>query len=285
MPWHAILHRTFKLHACRWRMPSPTATAAATAAATRTTTATHCPTPGGTAQNLLKIAALEAFWAIDKVTLDRLAKHRDVDLPKGSSLFQTIFYLIRSVLEDKTEEEILLICSARLARIEPHAWSDEILQVDEAVQCLDKHDEKEFKREQQNASTAKELSSSFSKEYAAKHAELRARAVEAKGKKPGRKPKQASTSSSSSSSKPTTLPQQIPMEEAKLFVPPGGLIWPDRKIGAWRAQFPPFSGISRSWGHHGGEHEALKLCIIYLWSKWCEVNGVPHAECPMKGVL
>ena len=191
---------------------------------------------------MIKVAALEAFWAIDKVTLDKLANHMGVALPKGSSLSQTIFFLIQAVFKDKAGDEILRICSARLARIVPNAWSDEALQVDEAMQCLGKHDEKEFKREQQNASTAKELSSSFGREYAAKHSELKARAVEAQGKQPGKRGRPAATSSSSSS-KPTTLPQRIPMEEAKLYVPPGGLIWPDKQLEPGRLIFHNLTGF------------------------------------------
>lgn len=240
---------------------------------------------GGKPQPLIRVAASAAFWGMDKCSMDKLAKHLEINIPHGSSLLTTILSLAQGVLKDKSESEVLQICSARLAGVEPDAWAEELLQVDEAISCLDKHDEKDFKREQEQATTAKELSANLARELSARHVALRAKQAEAQGQKPAGKRAKKSSASASSSSRPTVLPQEIAQSEARLYAPPGAYIWADRRAGSWHAHLPPFRRIGRSWSTHGGEAQTLKLCLRYLWDKWCEVNGVPHSECPMQGVF
>lgn len=77
---------------------------------------------------------------------------------------------------------------------------------------------------------------------------------------------------------------EISQQDAKLYVPEGGHIWRDRLDGAWCSHFPPFRRFSASFRKFG-QPESLRLNLLDLWTKWCLVHGVPHADCPMQGII
>ena len=48
-------------------------------------------------------AALEAFWGMDRRSMDKRAKHLEINIPHGSSLLTTIPSLTQGVFKDKSE--------------------------------------------------------------------------------------------------------------------------------------------------------------------------------------
>ena len=130
--------------------------------------------PGCSWDALIKVAATEAFWTLDKTSMNKLAKYLHLDVPPGSSVFQTVFSMVQGVLTTLTDQEVVDICRKRLARMSnPSSWSEELANVDEAMACLDKHDEKDIKREQEAQKRDLETKEVFSKDFKEKRRALK----------------------------------------------------------------------------------------------------------------
>jgi hypothetical protein len=97
----------------------------------------------------LHLAARHAFWKVEKCQLTSLAKLRNVKLPKGASLFETVCALIRDILPGTTDEDCIKYAKQRVAQGEKaDTWHDEISACDEAQAVLEKSDAQAVKSEQ-----------------------------------------------------------------------------------------------------------------------------------------
>ena len=183
------------------------------------------------------------------------------------------------------EDEALTVLRQRL--VKPKRKDDEgtkaLLELDEAMKCVEPADQDVLQTEQKKTV-----------EDAATHEEF---VLEWKQKRQAAKAKKSGKATSSSSAKRSKTdkskqqpPQKLPpnldsieQKEAKLFMPEGSCLWKNRSAGAWISKVNGFAECSRTVSKYGNA-KALGIVIANAWHDWCVDNGVPFAECPMKGL-
>lgn len=226
---------------------------------------------------LVRVAARSAWWSLDLSILRTIAADQGFGLGPGLDLFETCLAMVRLAL-GINDEAALAILSQRMAQpSEPTELVQELLQIDEAVQVLDRNDVQSLRREQQSARDAEVQRRSFADQFRAKRAEVKAAA------NPSRKRK---ASAKADPARPRRLPAQLSelaQSEYKRYLPEGAFLWKSNFNGSWNARLPPFGQVSRSWSKHG-EFEALRLVLAGVWYQWCDVNGIEHSACPMEGL-
>ena len=150
----------------------------------------------------------------------------------------------------------------------------ELLEVDDVHDVLDRHDVKEMDKHKEIAQRGLESSARFVHDFGARVAKT----------KPA--PLKISKKFKGTAALPSRLPivTTISQAEASKFCPPAGSLWLANFGGSWQAHHPPLARICRSFSKYG-EHEAMRLCFVYLWEKHCVLNGLEFNKCPMAGVL
>lgn len=245
------------------------------------------PFPAGDGKDsLLKVAAQNAFWMVDKTSLERLVRSRGLPLPPGRSLFETIVALVEKYAGGGTAEEVLAIAAKRLAKMRSaDSWTEGILEVDDAVECLDHHDHKVVDNEKKNALDRKAELEDFRKDYRQKASQVHS-SKDSAGRKRSRQGAASSSSSSNSPAFPARLPpiSTIAHGDAKRYAPPGAFVWRSLVSGAWQGHLQPYARCGRSWARYG-EHEALRLVLADLWDKWLDGQGKGRSDCPIAGIF
>lgn len=239
-----------------------------------------CPT-----FDLQELAARCAFWLLPKCFLDTLAKDMGVQLPAGSSLFDTVWALCEGCLPSASKEELLKIVQGRIASTVKALSSntEELASSEEALEVLEKRDGKIVSRFLEEAEVQKQELQSFTAQYKAKHNKVCPPKPEAKAK--GRPKKgQGASSSATSQYNPTYPTGTISLADAKAMCPPGAIIWSSKGIGNWQGHFPPFPRVSRQWSKYT-EPVALRLVLQNLWSHYLDVNGLGKSDCPIPGLF
>lgn len=241
---------------------------------------------GSGAGSVLTVAASNAFWLVDKASLDRLARSRGVALSSGGSLCDTILVLVEKYAGVSGQEEALAIASTRLAKMRcAQSWTEGILEVDAAIECLGHHDHKAVEAEKKSVLDLRSELDEFRKDYRKKVSQVRSA--------PGGKPKESTNKkrgkkaeSASSSAMPSRLPLvgTIAHGDAKRYAPPGSFVWRSVVAGAWQGHLRPYARVGRAWARYG-EHEALRLVLADLWEKWLDSQGKERTECPIQGVF
>lgn len=173
----------------------------------------------GKVGKLHEVAARNAFWRLDSGFLHALASYLGIVIPPGSSMLQLILGLMQSIL-NITEGEALDLASRRVATTEVQdSFQQELMQVDDVHDCLDRHDVRVFQQEQQASKQKQGERQSFRKEYGEKVEQRRA--TEQPKKKARTNSRNKPTPSSSA---PSRLPplHTISQAEANKYAPPGG---------------------------------------------------------------
>ena len=89
-------------------------------------------------QPLLHLAARNAFWKVEKIELQKLAKLLKVKLPTAATLYQVVVTLIKDILPHCTEEDCIKFAKFRVAHGEKSdTWHDDISACDEAQAVLE----------------------------------------------------------------------------------------------------------------------------------------------------
>ena len=149
-----------------------------------------------------------------KDTLRRFAEHAGVEVHDGWSAFDIVYGMCRSILPDRTEDQVLDISHQRLIDpVDDEAHTEELLAIDGAIEVLDVRDHKRLHEEQKTTQTKSVERQEYSVAYQAKRVAVRsarAPAVVVGKKKVKAKP----------SGYPPKIPSTIPQADAKLFVPP-----------------------------------------------------------------
>ncbi len=102
----------------------------------------HGPEP------LIKIAARCAFWTMPVTDLQKIAQHRNIELGAVSNLCDMVCSLVQKTLQC-SDDETMQIATQRLATNDVSAsFSKELLELDEALDCMDQHDAKRIHQQQ-----------------------------------------------------------------------------------------------------------------------------------------
>ena len=188
------------------------------------------------------------------------ARHFGYDVPAGASEFDLFWSMVKGALR-RDDEATLSIVLTRLAGAETMLPTDEIYEVEEAMEVLDKFDIDKLKQEKKDAEQRAAAFEAFRAEYSTKAAVVRAAAVPA-------------------AVDDKELPDfHILQSQAKEFVPVGSSIWRSAQ-GGWNGHCPPFKRCSATFAKHGGSEGALTYVLKKLWFLHCTKTGDPMTSCP-----
>lgn len=206
--------------------------------------------------------------------MKKIADEIGCSWPDGASSLDKVYHLAKACLPGTSDDDILRSLQHRAFAMASPAENEvqDFAVVDEAVEVLEKRDEKLVDDAKAAAHHARDEAAAFRVAFRQK-----AEAVRAAAKATGR-------------SKPPSARQHkypagtIDQQEAKRFLPPGAYCWRGRADGVWWAHLEPFKRVARSWAAHG-EAEALRLVLAAVWRQHLDVSGLPASACPWAGVL
>ena len=125
--------------------------------------------------------------------------------------------------------------------------SAELLEIDAAIQCLEKQDQEVVEHE----TTKSAVASATAKEYLREYKDKRT-AVDLKLKAPKGRKKVI---------KALVMPFEMTHSEAKVFLPPDTRIWRGLTRCTWYGHCKPHRRIQTKWADYGGEHPACREMI------------------------
>lgn len=229
----------------------------------------------------LEIACRCAWWAMGRTAIARFAALRKVEIPSGAGLFDTLYATTMQILSI-SEGDALAIVGIRIAA-ERNAmqFSEELLEMDAAIEIIDSRDRDEVQQERKAATNKKQDIDTFSKAFRAKREQVRT--LCAKKAKPGNRGR-GGGSSSSSASRPAVLPKTITQAEAKQFLPAGCAVWRSNTRNEWWGHCKPFKRVVVPWVL-GEESSAMFIVLKRLWQQHLEKTGEGPEACPFEGLL
>ena len=116
-----------------------------------------------------QVACLSAWWQMDAQSIRDYLVDFKIDFPQGATLFELLWASMTATLHNLSEEDILdriyrRLCKGKVSRDATNA----LLQIDEAVEVLEKQDEQMVRQQQDSEIAKKEARKSFKKQYFAK---------------------------------------------------------------------------------------------------------------------
>jgi hypothetical protein len=227
--------------------------------------ATDVPAP------LQMVAAMNAFWSLSRTDLGDFAKLWHIPLEVGSSLVDVLFTMVLHITK-KSEVEVMDILHKRLVYAEvKNQWSAELLEIDAAIQCLEKQDQEVVEAEKVKSSVATATTKDFLREYKNKRAAVELKVKAAKGKK--------------KLFKALVMPFEMTHAEAKAFLPPGTSIWRGLSRCTWYGHCKPHRRVQAKWVDYDGEQAACKAMIKILWTQYLDMKGYPYSECAVQDLF
>ena len=181
---------------------------------------------------------------------------------------QTVVQGITNLAED----DVMDVLALRLGIDDSSSsFVESLLEVDEAVDLLEKGDVDLLRAEQKGACTRLEGREVFAKEY--KEAKQAQRAQKASGSR--RKARVPARSD---------VPFTILHSEAKDFVPPKSSIWRGLTRNSWHGHREGRKRVSASWALWG-ESGAMRQVLKLLWGQHLEMEGMEVEDCPFTGLF
>jgi len=239
---------------------------------------------------LVQIAARQACWHLGASTLYMLAKASDIEMPAGMSLFDAVCQLVQQVL-GASDVETLEVVAARLAASNEE-WSNELLELDEAIDLLDHDDKADCKQQQATVKATCERSRQLEAAWAARraaHAKAAAAAAGPRKEAKARGKKGAAKAAACAPVPPALAPRDVPpgaLDQAQLrgLTPPGGFIWRNGENFGFSAHYKPWPRVSFSCNAYDPRQAAI-LCLRHLWERWCAAEGKSLSEAPARGLF
>lgn len=233
----------------------------------------------GPKEAIIRVVAKAAWFTFGSAFIKRLCAHEGCELEECNSLLEVLVAATMKVL-DISEKLALDICYARIARLKARAsYSKQLLQVDEAVEVMDRNDVSAFKKQQEHAKTDQDELKSLATAYVARKSAVVAAVAKKEGKV--KQPKGAKKKP------PLSLPadlSSIPHSDIKQYVPHDGRVWKSTHAKGWIGHVPPNETVDRAWAKYG-EIESLRLVLVAVWQQHCDKHAIAYALCPLKGVL
>lgn len=182
-------------------------------------------------------------------------------------MFDCLYEMIQQELGGSASET-LDILHRRLAHSAVNDVSAAILEVDEAVELLERSDVRVLYQEQQDVRREKTSRQSFADAYRERRRTLAMKC-------PGRRGSRAKS----------VLPKlgsQVDQKLAKSLLPPGASIWRGLTRGQWCGHLQPYARVSRPWA--GDESAACLQVIRELWDQFLEMTGQDWSACTVEGL-
>lgn len=238
---------------------------------------------------LAEAAARSSWWALDLSALRTIASHLNIDVPREADLLEVLVAMTEQTLGIGEERALQLVGHRAVHADSADTCLGDLLEVGEAASVLVPDDEEVLRHEQEATRRSGAAKREFVELYK-KHVQQRqARhsAASASG---------AGSRSRGAAPRPKPLPKALrprempgsactlPQAQMKLLMPPDSFLWKSTWSGSWCARVPPMKQVSRSWNRYG-EEGAAKRVISLAWLHWCQLQGKPISDCPVKGLL
>ena len=153
-----------------------------------------------------------------------------------------------------------------------------LLEVDEAVKCLEPQNEKLLLEELPNVQSRLDAQLDVENQWRSRREQTSPHAS-ANPKAKANASKGGSSASTGVQSRLPAVMSMMDQKEAKAWMLPKSNLWKSRTSGCWNSVVPPYGACSRSVSNYG-ENEALKLVISSAWHDDCVLDGIPHKSCP-----
>ena len=240
-----------------------------------------CLQPLGSPVGLLAAAARAAFWQLGKGWLAQLARHLALETP-GQSLCGLLLALVQHSLGCSEGEAAGLLEQRLLQRCAQEACMD-LLQAEEAQECLESGDRKEAAA----ACAAWTAEAGEAEPFESALRALKARAGsaavaagEARGR--GARRKSGAPTAPQAAAYPARFPEgEVPFEAARALAPPGYVLRRHSEASAYEVYYGRAWSVSRAWRLHT-PWGALRLVLAASWRHHEARAGDP---CPMAGLL
>ena len=213
-----------------------------------------------------------AFFDLDRLFVRKAAEdHMRVKLESGLTLFGCLFETIKAYMKWGAQRVMETIAAERFMDL-GSVVGDTILEVDEAVQCLERSDVEKIKQAQGELQRHSHASRVFREDFGRKARELREEAGI---------PEVFAVA--------VDLPETIPQAEARRFMPEGTSnarhsVWLS-KAGSWNVHVPPNARVTATFARWGNSQTALRQVLRSAWQQWLGLKGLPKDACPWKGLL
>ena len=224
---------------------------------------------------LLKVAAREAFFRLDKPWLTDLSSFLGIPLPESASLFDMLLKLATSILAVSEEQAMVPLRPRMGAYAAREQFSEELANLDEAAELLERNGAKRMHEEKDALQKVRCAESEYKRVFAQKATELRGKVKKER--------RQSGGGSSKRMRIPSFPPHSISIEQARQCLLAGGKLWIGKGEGNWQGHYVPFPRVSRSWARYG-ELPALMMVLQYLWDKHCEATGCSREDCMVDGL-
>jgi hypothetical protein len=236
---------------------------------------------------LLTAACMAGLYNFGKGTLDHLSTYIGLDKKAGQSIFDQCFDIVKKVVKCSDDQALEYLKPRLVAATSTTVTAyEELTQMQELSDQLDKETSNDLKEELAGAKKSSEVAADFAVGWSRKRAATRPPAAPVKvepAAKKGRKAKAAAT--------PPPPPKRVvPCElevlqrDVKNMVPPGGFIWRANTKNQWCCRFPPFPQKSFPVKVFG-ERDCILKCLESLWKVYNLSEGLPAGTCPFEGIF
>jgi hypothetical protein len=225
----------------------------------------------GPIEGVLNIACRNAFWLSCRATVVRFADEAHVGVPSGSSLFEVLFLVITSVLKCSSEVAMDYIHKRIGSMRDNTMFSKELLNIDDAIQCLDHNDLQACIECQKQAVQLLEERSTFIEHYSERKREIVAAAGAAGGGAGG-------GAAHGGKKYPAVMPLTFEQKDVKLFLPPVASCWRGNKRQEWWGHFKPNPRVVKNVRDYEDEDQTIKAMLQAMWMHYNEKEGRPLHE-------
>jgi hypothetical protein len=205
-----------------------------------------------------------AFWLMTKNEVEEFASYFGHAIDKGSNLCQALSQTLKAELKCGAKKALGHVAKRMSNLQENTKFSSALMEIDDAIYCLDIHDHQEMEAAKKSAWHNLSDCEAFQEEYR--------RSVSSVEKPPKLKPGE--------------LPLEIQQHKVKDYCPPGSRVWRGNIRAEWWGQLPPYKCVWSSLKLHGGcERSAVRDMLQQLWDLYNLSHGLPKDTCPITGVF
>ena len=191
-------------------------------------------------------------------------------------MFDKVFQLTQKILKINALATFVIVRKRFKFMLRSTQTSHELLECDEAAQCLTHEDQDSLKREQVRARQSKASLDEFRRCYEEK----------IKACPEAKKEQQAQVRKKFGYKGPAQWkPETISQLSAKKFLAPSSYLWRSRNDGSWNSRHLDLPIRSCRDSSAGSEEAALKLCVAHTWSQYLLCHGLDDDVCPIKGLF
>ena len=213
-------------------------------------------------QHALNLAAKNAFWKMGRQDVAKYAKLMNITVSPGTTLFGALMEAVEGILKCSHERAVAIVSQRMAASQRDELFAENFLQMDEAIELIDKNDREVVAQEQKKAEDAKEEAMLFRKEF--ELARQRVGQPKKRQKADNRPP----------------LPHTTDQATARVWVPPTCHIWLSNVKPEWWGHCHPYVRVRSKYNTPEEEGPAVARTIKLLWEPYLEREGKAVEDCP-----